>query len=369
GFTRTYAKAAVRGEVGIHDVKAGADVVRAPVREALQYRITDRSFFSPQTPASFSFADRRTDNEASLFVQDTVRAGSMTASLGLRWDRYALVVNDSAFSPRLGLAWATPSSALVLRVSYDRAFQTPALENLLLASAPDVDQLNRRILRLPVPVSRGNFFEGGVSVALAKTARLDATVYRRTLADFADDDVFLNTGVTFPISFKSAEIHGADVKLTLPKWGAFGGAASYSYLIGPAPLPVTGGLFRGGDGAAALSEDRIPISQDQRQTIRARLRHQTTSRVWLATSIRYGSGLPVELNDDDLDVADRIAHDGAAVVERVDFEAGRLRPSFVLGLGGGVGMWRGGAPGLPIRAPGSSLAQPLHRRYFPRTCP
>src|SRR5262249_5510001 len=98
GFTRTYAKAAVSAQVGIHDLKAGADVVRAPVREALQYRITDRSFFSPQTPASFSFADRRTDNEASLFVQDTVRAGSMTASLGLRWDRYALVVNDSAVS-------------------------------------------------------------------------------------------------------------------------------------------------------------------------------------------------------------------------------------------------------------------------------
>ncbi len=360
GFTRAYAKAAISSQVGVHDLKVGADIVRAPVREALQYRITDRSFFSRQTPASFSFADRRTDNEASVFAQDTIRAGNLTASLGLRWDRYALIVNDSAFSPRLGLAWATPSSDLVLRVSYDRAFQTPAIENILLASAPDVDQLNRRVLRLPVPVSRGDFFEGGVGVALAKTARLDATLYRRTFSNFADDDVFLNTGVSFPIAFTSADIHGADVKLTLPKWGAFGGSASYSYMVGRADLPVTGGLFLGSQAADALTEDRVPISQDQRHTVRARIRHQTTARAWIGLALRYGSGLPVELADDDLNVADLAAHYGAAVVDRVDFDAGRLRPSAALDLGGGIEMWRRGARRLEIRAEVANLTNRLN---------
>jgi len=210
GFTRAYAKAAVSAQIGVHDIKIGADVARTPVREALQYQVTDPASFSPQTPPAFAFADRQIDTEAALFAQDTVRLGTLTASLGLRWDRYAFIVRDDAASPRLGLAWAPRSSDLVLRVSYDRAFQTPALENILLASSPAVDQLNRRVLRLPVPASRGNFLEGGFSAAIAKTARLDATLYRRTFANFADDDVFLNTGISFPIAFRSA---GACVRM------------------------------------------------------------------------------------------------------------------------------------------------------------
>ena len=57
-----------------------------------------------QTLVDFTFADRQTDREQALFAQDTIRLGNLTASAGLRWDRYDFVVEDSAFSPRLGVA-------------------------------------------------------------------------------------------------------------------------------------------------------------------------------------------------------------------------------------------------------------------------
>jgi hypothetical protein len=238
----------------------------------------------------------------------------------------------------------------VLRVSYDRAFQTPAMENLLLASSPQVDQLNRRILRLPVPASRGDFVEGGFSAAIAKTARLDATIYRRTLTNFADDDVFLNTGISFPIAFHAADIRGADLKLTLPRWRAFSGFAGYSYLLGRAGLPVTGGLFLGSEAASALTQtDRVPISQDQRHTARARLRYQIAPRAWSAAIVRYGSGLPVAL-DDNVVVDDLVAHYGAAVVDRVDLEGGRLRPTLAIDWGAGIELWRRDKRRLEMRA-------------------
>jgi outer membrane receptor protein involved in Fe transport len=141
-----------------------------------------------------------------------MRLGNLTASVGLRWDRYAFVVSDAAFSPRLGVAWASPSAGVVLRVSYGRAFQTPAMENLLLASSPQVDSLKRQILRLPVPPSRGDYVEGGFSAAIAQTARLDATIYRRTFTNVADDDVFLNTDISFPIASRGADIRGVDAR-------------------------------------------------------------------------------------------------------------------------------------------------------------
>jgi hypothetical protein len=93
--------------------------------------------------------------------------------------------------------------------------------------------------------------------------RLDATIYRRTFTNFADDDVFLNTGISFPIAFRSADIRGVDVKLTLPRCRAgapMSGFAGYSNLLGRADLPVTGGLFLGSEAANALAQtDRVPI--------------------------------------------------------------------------------------------------------------
>jgi outer membrane cobalamin receptor len=359
GFTRGYAKAALTIEAGGHDLRVGADLSHAPVHEALQYRITDAERFGRQTPLTFDFADARAEDAAAWFAQDTIRAGAFTASAGLRWDRYRLAVRDSAFSPRLGLAWGSASSGLVLRASYDRAFQTPAIENLLLASAPDVDQLNRRVLRLPVPASRGDYLEGGVSAAVAHMARLDVTVYRRTFSNFADDDVFLNTGVSFPIAFQGADVRGADVKLTLPRWRSLAGTVGYSFLHGRAELPVAGGLFLGAEVADALASDRVPISQDQRHTLHARLRHQSAARLWTAVGVRFGSGLPVEL-DDDVSAADLIEHYGAAVVDRVDFESGRIAATLAIDCGLGVDAWRAGRRRLEIRGEIANLTNRLN---------
>src|SRR5713226_620290 len=105
--------------------------------------------------------------------------------------------------------------------------------------------------------------------------RLDATFYRRSFNNFADDDLFLNTGISFPIAFQRATIRGVDVKLEMPHWGRFSGFLGYSNMLGTAQLPVTGGLFLGNDAAGVLAEtSRFAISQDQRNTARARLRYQ-----------------------------------------------------------------------------------------------
>jgi len=97
-----------------------------------------------------------------------------------------------------------------------------------------------------------------------------------------------------------------------------------------------------------LQDDRLPISQDQRHTARARVRYQAVPRAWVATIVRYGSGLPVELDDDDA-VDDRIAHYGQRVVERVDFEEGRVKPNFAIDLGVGVELWRRDGRRLDLR--------------------
>ncbi|MEP6917720.1 MAG: TonB-dependent receptor, partial [Acidobacteriota bacterium] len=132
GFRELYLKATVSAHRGPHEFKAGADLDAGTVRERFGYRITDPSVFEPDTEPAFDFDERSRDREQAFFVQDQIRLRSLTVNAGLRWDRYRLVVDDSALSPRLAVAWSFPARDLVIRATYDRVFQTPAFENLLL---------------------------------------------------------------------------------------------------------------------------------------------------------------------------------------------------------------------------------------------
>jgi len=172
-----------------------------------------------------------------------MRKGNFTFSAGLRWDHYSLLVHENAASPRLGIAWNLPSAGLLLRASYDRAFQTPAIENLLLASSNAAFQINNAGASLPVRPSRGNFYETGFSKTLFGKLRLDGTYFRRDLRNFADDSLLLNTGVNFPIAFSQANIYGFESKLEIPRWGPFTGFLSYSNLNGKGSLPIAADCF------------------------------------------------------------------------------------------------------------------------------
>jgi len=326
GFRELYVKGTVSAHAGVHEVKAGADVSVGTVREAFAYAIADRSQFDAGTPAVFSFSERRADREQALFVQDQMRIGRWTVNAGLRWDRYRLAVGDSAFSPRLAAAWSWPAADLVFRASYDRAFQTPAIENLLIASSEAVDRIGGDVVRLPVPPSRGNFYEAGLSKAIGGRLRLDAAIFTRQMTDVGDDDLLLNTGVSFPLAFRRAGISGAEIKLDLRRWKNLSGSLGYSRLHGIGELPMTGGLFLGEEGRALLaSTDRFPVTQDQRHTIRGRAAYEFSRPGWVALAVSYGSGLPFEDFDDTPEEA--VEQFGQRVVDRVNFDTGRVRPS------------------------------------------
>ena len=260
-------------------------------------------------------------------MQDQIRLGKWTVSAGLRWDHYQLLVNENAVSPRLGVARYFSGLDLVLHASYDRIFQTPESENLLISSSPQIVSLSDEVLRLPVKPSHGNYFEVGATKSLFKQLRFDLNFYDRRVNNFADDDQLLSTAVSFPIAFDKAWIYGVESKLEIPHWGRLNGFLSYSYMVGSAYLPVTGGLFLGDDAANALNNltGRFWVSQDQRNTLRTRFRYQFTNRFWAAAGAEYGSGLPFEFSGTEEDAA---ATYSQQVLDRVNFDKGRVRPNF-----------------------------------------
>ena len=344
-LSHAYVKAAVSVNHGPHELKAGADVDRSRVREALSYTITEPDDFDADTPASFDFRATGTDSEQAIFVQDQIRSGPWTVNAGIRWDRYRFLVHESAWSPRLAVSRAFTSEGLLVRASYDRVFQTPAVENLLLASADAAEDLSDEAVRLPVRPSRGHFVEAGISKSLWGRARLDASYFARRLDNFADDDLLLNTGVSFPMAFKRGRINGAEVKLDVRENGRWSGSLAYAYMRAIGEFPIAGGLLLDDDDNGAAGEE-FPISQDQRHTVRARVR-AALPRSWVAASLSYGSGLPFEEADS---LEDSLEQYGPRTVSRVNFVTGRVRPSASLDVSGGVTIAERGVRSLRLYA-------------------
>jgi hypothetical protein len=340
GYTEGYIRGDIAGHHGHHDWKAGLDSFFTSVHEDLRYHITDPLQFDPGTQINFRFTAQKWDIEPSLYVQDQMHYGSWNLSVGLRFDHYGFVVSESTLSPRVAVSYFISPWNLLLHASYDRIFQTPAMENLLLASSPQLASVNPVVLRVPVSPAHANFFEGGATVSLFGRLRMDANVFRRNFQNYSDDDVLLQSGVSFPISYASARIIGEEVRLEVPHWGRFSGYVSYANQSGLGQGPITGGLFIGSNANNKLTDtSKFSVSQDQRNTVRARILSQAGSHLWFAAATQYGSGLPAEVGDNP-DVGSLTEQFGAKVVSRLNLANGRVRPNFSLDLATGVEFYR-----------------------------
>jgi len=364
GYREGYMRADLAGHHGRHEWKIGADGIFNPVHEALQYQITDPAPFDPGTSLGPQlFSDRRWDVESSAFMEDQVKLGNWNVSAGLRFDQYKFVVNETAWSPRIGVSRFISSLNLLVHASYDRVFQTPAMENLLLASSPKVDTFHSAVLQLPVLPARANYYEAGFTKSFTGRLRIEANVFRRDFRNFSDDNVLLLTGISFPIAIANAHIFGEEIQVAVPRWGRFSGFVSYANQTGIGQNPITGGLLLGDQISSISDTSKFPISQDQRNTARARVRYQAASRLWFAATAEFGSGLPVSL-DKPVDYSVALSQYGPAILNRVNFAAGRVRPNFSMDASLGATLYHKESRDVSAQLEISNLADRLNVLNF-----
>jgi hypothetical protein len=354
-----YLKGSITVDHGHHEWKVGTESDNMSLHERFRYVIPnipmDTSQFDPSTLLTFAFAANRPDLEQAAFVQDHLSLGHWTLSAGLRWDHYQLLLNRQAVEPRFSMARYLPSAGMVLHFSYDRVFQTPSFENILLSSSTATTALNAISRQLPVQPSEGNYYEAGVTKAFFQKFKVDANYFRRSLDNFADDNQLENTTISFPIAFQNAVIYGAEAKVDLPDWKRFSGFASYSYEVGNAWFPVTGGLFLGANAVLPAS-GHFPDSQDQRNTVRARVRYQVACRFWIAGGIQYDSGLPFDF---DGTAVQALAEYGPQVINRIDFPRGRIDPSFQVNASAGADIYKSDRLNVRAQLDGQNLTNVL----------
>ena len=186
--------------------------------------------------------------EQAAFVQDQVRFGNWTINAGVRWDHYQLLVNRQDGEPALRCFALFPLRQLGITF-----FLRPRLSDALVREHPAFefhggddaghDLSSNCLSSLPKETT----YEAGLTKVFLKKFKLDANYFERYVNNYADDDQIENTTISFPIAFRKAIIYGAEGKLDFPESHGFSGFLSYSYEVGNAWFPVTGGLFLGDD--------------------------------------------------------------------------------------------------------------------------
>ncbi|MDP2390712.1 MAG: TonB-dependent receptor, partial [Acidobacteriota bacterium] len=342
---------------GRYRIRAGADWQRFPVTEHFTMGLTSAAFNEPGSSgyneallpydltrggSPFVFADAQVGTQVSAFAQSTVTFARVTLTAGVRHDEYRFLVSGRQLQPRLGVSYFALGDTLVLRASYNRNYQTPPNENLLLSNSEAASQLAPASVRealgsayRPIQPERQEVFEIGAQVAMGRALTLDSAIYRKTSRDQQDNNNFFDTGIIFPTSLSGIEVTGAEVRLTaLPRRGISGSLSATTGRAISSP-PFTGGLFLGQEAVDLLSQGPFFIDHDQRLGLQGLVTVDPDGFWWLSGSVRHDSGLVSNPSDPVEVAADSDFRDLLPYVN-LDAEVPRVRPRTIIDLAAGV---------------------------------
>ena len=367
-----------------HTLKGGIQYTRTPVREDFSFYPTDPNAFGPivddngtvfpnpvlQFSAAnpFVFHDQRTGRTWSGFIQDRFSPfKNLTIDAGLRYDNYKLLISDDAFSPRIGIAYLIPSTQTVFRVSYNRLFQPPPAENLLLASSAQAAQLSPLAVTTgqlgvkPILSDKEHVFEVGVQQQLTRFGRLTLSAYNKQIRNFSDKDQFFDTGVIFPISIFAGRVNGVEARLDTADWRGLSGFASYANSRSFGITPIDGGLFLG-EAVSTLENPglRFPNDHDQRNSGQFSVNYtHKRSGWWTSFGGRYDSGVPVDVEPGT--TREQFAADGfdPRLFDSIDFQRGRVKPRTIFNFSTGVDLRQNERVGMSVALDVQNLTDKL----------
>ncbi|MFN7978735.1 MAG: TonB-dependent receptor [Vicinamibacterales bacterium] len=365
--------ASMNRRVGRHDLTAGGEAARLSLHEDFAFAVTDRDAddlsevaraFTTQHP--FVFSDQAARTQWSAFAQDRVRFGPLSLETGLRYDRTELLVPASQWSPRLGAGLELPGLAASMRLSFNRFFQPPQAEHLLLASSeaaralsPFATDDDRESGGAAIEPERTSAWELGWDQRLPAGLRLDVDAWHRRVKNYADPNVFFGTTIVFPNSVARGTARGLDVRLTLPSRRGWSGSASYTLSKVEQEGPINGGLFLEDDIDALGPGVTFTPDHDQRHVGAATISWVQPVGRWSASAqARYASGTPLEVGElDDADLANLLERPGA---DLIDVERGRVKPRLVVDVTASARLLRAGRAQLSL---GASVLNAFNRRY------
>lgn len=311
---------------GAHTYRLGFDYQRIPLSENFSFAITSLDFNPPASDSfnrnlmaldltrggkPFHFSDKDSGSLWTWWAQDEIRLQNWMISLGLRYDVYRFLVDGVQLQPRVGLAYHLKPTGTVFRVSYNRTYQTPPNENLLLSNSATAaelvpsgvkEALGEGLIR--IRPQRQNVYEAGLQQALGRHLSLNAVFYHKNSRDLQDNDNFFNTGIIFPTSLFKSRVNGVEMRANLLPLHNFSGSVSLTHARVVVTPPFTGGVFLGNAAVEALNSGPFIIDHDQALSVHGIVQYNFNRRLWTSWSIRHDSGLVSNPSDPEEVAAD-----------------------------------------------------------------
>ncbi|HEV2799338.1 MAG TPA: TonB-dependent receptor [Pyrinomonadaceae bacterium] len=372
---------------GAHNIKIGGQITVTPVRENFSFyptapfedftdedgEIVPNPINSFNAANPFRFDGRRTGRTFSVYVQDRFSPfRNFTIDAGVRYDNYKLIIQEDALSPRIGVAYFIPRTQTTLRASYNRIFQPPPAENLLLASSAEAaalsplavlqDQAGAR----PILPDKQHVYEVGAQQALSRFLRLNLTVYQKRIINFGDKDQFFDTGIIFPITISSGRVTGEELRLETADLRGFRAFASYANARAYGVTPINGGLFLG-EAVESLDVPGLKFANDHDQRNSAQFQlsynHQR-SGIYAMFGGRYDSGYPIDVEPGTTLEDFTAAGFDPRLYNEIDFARGRVKPRTLLNFSIGADLLRERRASLNVQFDVQNLTDTLFLYNF-----
>jgi len=318
---------------GVHNAKVGGSYWHTLLRESFDIAITDPGFnavcvdqsggaVSNPTPLSpnqcgaagdqpnpafipnllpydltrggrpYPFFGSADIQELAFYAQDSIKLGRLSLNPGVRYDRYNGLSRGHQLQPRFGLAYRTPLTNTVIRLSYARLFETPYNENLIIASEatanPQAANPFGTFRSSPPQPGRRNQFNAGLAQALGHYLSLDADYFWKFTHNAFDFDSLFLTPITFPIGWRKSKIDGLALRLTMADLHGLSAYSVMGHTRSRFFSPETGGLVF--NDVPDNGVFRIDHSEEFEQTTFVRYQYRK-SGPWISFTWRFNSGL------------------------------------------------------------------------------
>lgn len=349
--TRSGVLASISFTGGGHAFKSGFEATHIRLREYFSFAITDEDLaeergvseealeFTPADP--FVFANGRSGRYLAAYIQDQFMPfKNLTVNAGIRFDHSELPATDNQLSPRIGVAYHIPRTGTTLRASFNRLFQPPQVENLLLSDSDEARELSPFADDGPggtrVRAERVSAYEVGATQNIGKVARLDVAYWHRDFRNFGDPNTFFNTTIVFPNSVSKGFSRGTDVRLDILERRGVSAYASWTNSRILQTGPINGGLFLTDEFAEIGPGTKFIPDQDVRNVASFAVTYNSVDRRWFAAfGGRHESGVPLEVDEDRL--AQLMNTPGS---DLFNFDRSRVRPWTIFNLQAGLSLVR-----------------------------
>jgi Carboxypeptidase regulatory-like domain len=230
--------------------------------------------------------------ELAFYAQDSINLGRLSLNPGLRYDNYNGLSQGHQLQPRFGLAYRTPWTNTVIRLSYARLFETPYNENLIIASeatsSPQAANPFGTFRSSPPRPGERNQFNTGLAQAFGRHLSLEADYFWKFTKNAFDFDSLFLTPITFPIGWRKSKIDGLALRVTLAETHGFSAYSVMGHTRSRFFGPEIGGLVFNNvpnDGVF-----RIDHSEEFEHTTYLRYQFHK-SGPWTSFTWRFNSGL------------------------------------------------------------------------------